>query len=180
MRKETGFTPVTEPAPFKHLVTCSDCHDCYMKSRNLKSFRSVTGFTLIELVVVIVIIGVLAAMAVPKYLDITNEAKLSATKGILGNMRAGIMIARVALLVQGRNKFPTLEDIQDNPFNTGSSVLENGDLPNNPFSTGPDPDLVVSTIGRPEPTGIDGAWAYDSRTGGFYANTKSGNGEELF
>lgn len=33
------------------------------------------GFTLIELVIIIVILGILAAVAIPKYSDISGEAK---------------------------------------------------------------------------------------------------------
>jgi MSHA pilin protein MshA len=43
------------------------------------------GFTLIELIIVIVIIGILAAVAIPKYVDLTNEAKTSALDGVAGN-----------------------------------------------------------------------------------------------
>ena len=144
----------------------------------VKSLRT-HAFTLIELTIVLTIIGIVAAIAIPRYVNLLNDAKLNTTKGILGNVRSAIMISHAKEIMQGRDSFPTLGEIQDNPFNTGSSVLETGDLPSNPFSTGPDKDAVVLTIGRPNPTGTDGAWAYDSATGGFYADTKSGQGEEL-
>jgi len=50
------------------------------------------GFTLIELIVIIVILGILAAVAIPKYQDLTNEASSAAAEGVLGAARGAATI----------------------------------------------------------------------------------------
>jgi prepilin-type N-terminal cleavage/methylation domain-containing protein len=46
--------------------------------------RLQAGFTMIELIVVIVILGVLAAVAMPKFVDVSSDAKTAALQGVAG------------------------------------------------------------------------------------------------
>lgn len=49
------------------------------------------GFTLTELVIIIVTLGILAAVAIPKFSDMADSSKISATKQGLASLKSAII-----------------------------------------------------------------------------------------
>lgn len=61
--------------------------------------RQQQGFTLIELVVVIVILAILSAFALPRFLNLTEEARAAAVEGVAGSIRSSSSLVRAACSV---------------------------------------------------------------------------------
>jgi len=115
--------------------------------------HSESGFTLIELVIVIVILGILAAVAIPKYEDMREQARVATLKGQLGSIRSAIAIQYARNALNGSATFPTLD----------GTIFADGRVPKEPVNN----SLAVKTT-----PGIDnaGGWQYNSTTGVVKAN----------
>ncbi len=130
------------------------------------------GFTLIELVIIIVVLGILAAVAIPKYQNITSEAREASCRAALGGLRSGITIYYANQAVTtGTAAWPTLSVLE-----TTDSVMIHA-MPNNPYQLDANaPDSIVTGVTKGAIVGTRGGWAYLATSGEIWPNT-SGSGE---
>jgi MSHA pilin protein MshA len=68
-----------------------------------------SGFTMIELIIVIALIGILAVAAIPRFANMTTDAKAAARAGVLGSANSALAIAHAKWLSQGSTGTVTLD-----------------------------------------------------------------------
>jgi MSHA pilin protein MshA len=86
--------------------------------------KSQSGFTLVELIVVIVILGILAATALPRFINLTGDAKASSMQGLAGSLRSAVQLVQGKWMVGGSTGQSTVllaDGTTSVPVSTGAS-----------------------------------------------------------
>ena len=68
--------------------------------------RRQRGFTLVEMVVVMVILGILAVVSIPTFINLTQNAQISATQANLGTVRSVLAMRYAQNALNGNAVFP--------------------------------------------------------------------------
>jgi len=118
--------------------------------------RQQSGFTLIELIAVIVILGILAATAIPKFVNMQNEAAVAALKGVAGSLENASALNHAVhkAVMAGVSTDPYALISNCNQF---ERALQNGALPTGyvvahlPLFEAADPLKVTCTLTSPAP-----------------------------
>jgi len=64
------------------------------------------GFTLVELLVVIVILGILAAVAIPQYVSLKSQARISSLTALQGTILSAVNLVKAQYQAQGLSAGP--------------------------------------------------------------------------
>lgn len=100
-----------------------------------------SGFTLVELIVVIIILAILGAVALPKFIDVSEKAQISAVKGAAGALGAGVALFHAQWVANGHT---TSEDDVEGFGGAGATLSVDSNA--NGYPVGTDDSNTLSAV----------------------------------
>lgn len=135
-----------------------------------------SGFTLVEILIVVVILGILAAIIVPSFATVRDQASVGTTQTELEKVRRAVEVYQV----RNENSLP---DVTAGDGTWGLLIEGTGeylkDAPVNPYVGGANGKTIVIATSPDTTFQNTHAWIYDSTTGDVWAGGFDADDEPL-
>ena len=125
--------------------------------------RNDRGFTLVEIVIVVVVLGILAAVAIPKFLDVRQEAEIATVEHMVTSLESAMSIYASKQFMDGNsvtphNPFLDLSNVPQN-YNGENNTINNNTTPVGTWTFRPNGNWIVY---QPKAS-LTGGWDHGGR-----------------
>ena len=111
-----------------------------------RQLKNQTGFTLVEIIAVLILLGILAAVAIPRYMSLQDQARQSAAQAGIAEAKARLATGYGIELLQGAGATPGMTAILAEAAMTTATAMTIGDFTVTPTISSTSVTISVSAV----------------------------------